>query len=86
MLSLVVKKYFSHFYVVRQRVMLCDIVGQVIFSGRPEHNELSLSGAIFDPMESHVDCLGVLVLDLFVREAYSSLVVNLDPCRWLRVP
>ena len=44
---------------VRSRVVLRDIVTQVVFARSPVDQKLLLGDSIFDPIETHINGLGV---------------------------
>ena len=52
------EKSGSHEAVVSSRVMFGEVVTEVRCTGLPVDEELALFGPVFDPIKSHVDCLG----------------------------
>ena len=66
-------------------MVLCGVICQVDLSGGPEYDELALSSAVSYPMEPHIDCFGVLVLDVVIVKTDGCLVVDLDRSSGLRV-
>jgi len=62
------------------RMSLGKEVCKVIESGLPFYFEMSLSNAISDPMESHVDGLASLLFYSVIGDGYSTLVITDDPC------
>ena len=58
--------------------MLGEVVSEVCFTGRPVDVELSLFDSVSNPIESHVDCLGLVLLDGSICDSISSAVVGSD--------
>ena len=61
------------------------VVPKVVSPGFPVNNELALPDPVTNPVESHVDCFGSLLLDCVVADALSAGVVRLDGSGWLGV-
>jgi len=65
------------------------VFGKIIFmvgtAQLPENVELALPDMIPDPIESHVDDLGLLLFGGVIGNAASSTVVCLEWCGWLWV-
>ena len=62
-----------------------EIVGLVGRSRFPEDMELLLADTIFQPIESHVDCLRVFHLDGVIGNSGGGAIVGLDGSCWLRM-
>ena len=62
-----------------------NIIGKVGFSGFPMDIELALSYTVPDPVETHVDGAGAVLLDGVVGDAASGGIVSLDWCGRLGV-
>ena len=58
--------------------MLCEIVGQVEFSGGPEEIKLALLDSVFHPPVSHVERFGELLAHLGIKDAVGGSVVGFD--------
>ena len=67
-------------------VMFREIISLVESSGTPINLELALSDAVFDPIEAHVDGLGVLLLDGVIANAGGGAIVRLDGSGRLGMP
>ena len=65
--------------------MLGEVVGQVVTALLPVDLELFLFHSVTNPVESHVYCLGSLLLDSVVGDALCTLIVGDDDGGWLRV-
>ena len=51
----------------------------------PVNMEVTLLCSVLDPVESHIDCLGSLLLDGLVSKPHCRGVVYLDGGWWLRM-
>ena len=64
--------------------MMCDrmvfrvVVALVVTSRFPVYIVLFLLLAVADPKESHVECLGTLLLESIMRESDRSSIMSLD--------
>ena len=67
-------------------MMLGKIVSAIGLAFGPENPELALANAVADPIKTHVDGLGPLLLDGVVRNAAGSVVVGCDGSGWLGMP
>ena len=56
--------------------MLGVVIRQVALPSFPVDCELSLTGAILDPVESHIHCFGSLHFDVVVGESFGCGVVG----------
>ena len=65
--------------------ILCEVVCYVIRRFDVRYNKLALSYAIANPMESHVDGLGALLLDRIRSDADSTGIIAHDNSWRLRV-
>ena len=74
-----------HGDVVRDGVMLREIIGQVFFSGPPKNTKLALGNAVFHPIKPHVHGIGPALFDGVGEDADSALVVELEWCGALGV-
>ena len=63
--------------------MLGEVVTKVFTSWLPVDEELVLFYTVSNPVESHVYCLGSLLLDCVICNPGSTLVVCLNGCRGL---
>jgi len=70
---------------MRRAEMLGVEIGFVGVARAPVDKELELGGAVFDPMETHVDGLRALLFDGVIGKTARSGVVNLHGGAWLRV-
>jgi hypothetical protein len=59
---------------VRWRMMFCEIVIHIRVTRHPTHMELVMLYPIFDPVESHVRCIGAFPLDCVVDVMMPSAV------------
>ena len=46
-----------------RRVMLCVIVGKIGYAWLPVDKELAAAGTVTDPVETHADGFGALLVD-----------------------
>ena len=67
----------AHDTMVAGRMMLGEVIGQVVGAGGPVDQELILIGAVLDPVEAHVHRFGATLLDLVIGETRCSVVVGL---------
>ena len=63
--------------------MLGEVVAKVFTSRLPVDEELVLFDTVSNPVESHVYCLGTLLLDCVIPNSSSKLVICLNGCRGL---
>jgi hypothetical protein len=54
-------------------MMLGKVVGEIVFTGTPMDDELTLLDSIADPVETHVNCFGSALLDCLVGNASNEL-------------
>jgi hypothetical protein len=73
----------AHAAMVRGRMMLGEVIGQVIATAAPVYQELALLDTVFDPIEAHIHGLGAFVLDGVIGNAGSTGIVGLDRRWWL---
>ena len=76
---------WAHCFVVRGGEVLREIVREIFGAWSPNYLELSLSGAVSQPVKSHVDCFGAALFDGVVEDSFGALVVSLKHCGRLRV-
>ena len=76
----------SHNTVMVRRVVLGEVVTKVSASGFPINEKLTLSGAVLDPIEAHIDGFGYFLFDCAVGKTFHGRVVDADWSRWLQVP
>jgi hypothetical protein len=72
-----------HELVMCRRVKFGVVIGHVALSWSPINVEFSLLDPISDPVETHVDGMGALLLDVVVGNAAGSGIVGLDWHGWL---
>ena len=65
----------AHADVVSGRMMLGDVVAEVFMTWSPGDEELALFRAVLDPIETHVYCLGPLLIDIVDGEVNCCSVV-----------
>jgi hypothetical protein len=53
----------SHAFMVRWRIMVCEVVTHVGVTMCPTYNELVLFHPVFNPIEYHVHGFGAFLLD-----------------------
>ncbi len=65
--------------------MLCEIVSIVFAASAPVDKEFSISNAIANPIEAHVDGFGSTLLDSAISNARGTGIIGLDGgCRlWM---
>ena len=63
---------------MRGRVMLGEIVSEIVSPSFPMNDELALCDSVPDPIEAHVNCFGTLLFDGGIGDACSACVVCLD--------
>ena len=66
------KIIWAHLAVMGRRMVFGVIITTICRSRAPENYELALAGSIYDPIETHVYCLGSLLFDCFVCETLGS--------------
>ncbi len=64
--------------VPHRRMVLGEVVGQIVGATAPVDEELALGDVVFDPVEAHVDGFGAALLDSVVDDAFGTGVVSLD--------
>ena len=79
------KIYWSHVAVMNGRMMLGELICQVVGTFVPEDDELYLFNAVLYPIKSHVGGFGTALLDIFIGDASGCRVVGDDHCQWLLV-
>ena len=79
------EKMRSHNLVVRGGMMLGEVVTKICFPGLLVNDELALLYLILDPMEAHVNGLGLFLFDLLVGKTDCHRIVDLDWGRRLGV-
>ena len=67
------------------RLSFCKIVGDVVFSLRPQDFKNSLAHAIADPVIAHVDGFGSAKFYCVVCDSDSSHIIRVESCCWLSV-
>ena len=67
----------SHGLMMFGRMVFGKIIGAIGVTRVPEDVELTLTGAIMNPIKLHVNGLGVLLLDGVIDDAACSAVVCL---------
>ena len=60
--------------------MLREVVREVFGAWSPNYLELSLSGAVSQPVKLHGDCFGVALFDGVIEDAFGAFVVSSDHC------
>ena len=68
------------------RVILGWVVTEVFLPRLVIKFEVSLGDAIQQPGVSHFHCTGSLAFDSIVDDSNSGCVIDMDGCRWLRMP
>lgn len=76
---------WAHEAMMSRRVVLGEVVSKVITARCPKNVELSLLGAVPDPIETHVHGAGALLFNGAVEYAIGRGVVYTDWCGRLRV-
>ena len=71
---------WAHELVMRGSMMFGNVVRQVSCAWAPVYMELFLVYSILNPVESHINSLGLLNLDVVVGNATSRRIVDLDWC------
>ena len=66
-------------------MVFCEIISTIEAAFLPVDVKLSLSDAIADPIEAHVDGLGSFLFDGVIGDAAGSAIVSLEWCGWLWV-
>lgn len=61
-------------------MMLCEEVCKVILTSNPECMELRLLDTITEPIEAHIDCLGLLLLHSVVHNTICGIASSAAPC------
>jgi len=67
----------SHGLMMFGRMVFGKIIGAIGVTRAPEDVELTLTGAVTNPIKSHVDGLGALLFDGVIDDAACSAVVHL---------
>jgi len=67
----------------RRRMMLCEIVCEVVGTAPPEDVKFTIADVIADPIKSHIHGFGALLLDGAVGNAKSARIVGLNGSRLL---
>jgi hypothetical protein len=67
------------------RMMLCEVISQVGFTGPQIEAELLFSLPILQPLEPHIHQFGALWLIFRINKPFGGGVICLDWCFWLRV-
>ena len=66
----------THFDMVLHRVMLCVVVGTVLFAWLPKDLELSLADAVSDPIKSHIHGFGAFLFDRVICYSHGCAVIS----------
>ena len=66
-------------------VMLGEVVDMIVGTSFPVYKKLTLAHTVADPIKSHVNGFGALLLDGAVDDACSSHVFRLERSGWLWV-
>jgi len=61
---------------MRGRMMLGEVIREIVFAATPADVELALTDAIAHPMAAHVHCLGASLLDGVVGDALCGVIVG----------
>jgi hypothetical protein len=69
-----------HCSVVHWGEVLHKIVREVFGAWSPNYLELSLTGAVSEPVKSHVDGFGVALFDGVIEDSFSAFVVSSNHC------
>ena len=64
-------------------VMFAKIIGVILIAWAPIDKELALGDAVSDPVESHVNCLGLSLFHRVQGKAHRYFVISLDWSGWL---
>lgn len=67
-----------HDVVVSRGVMFCEVIGKVVCAFLPVYDELALIDMIANPLEAHVNGLGLALFDGIVGNAGGAEVVCLN--------
>ena len=67
------------------RLGFCKIIGNVVFSLRPQDFKYSLAHAITYPVVAHVDGFGSAKFYCVVCDSDSSHIICVESCCWLSV-
>ena len=67
-------------------VVFGKIIGAIEDALFPVYNKLSLSNAVADPIETHINGFGTFLFDNVIGNSVGSTVVGLDRCGWLGIP
>ena len=67
-------------------VVFGKIIGAIEDALFPVDDKLSLSNAVADPIETHINGFGMFLFDGVISNSVCSTVVGLDRCGWLWVP
>ena len=72
----VVKVDWLYSPMVSSRVVLGRVVGQIVFTWLPEDVKFSLSSSVLEPIESHADGFGILLLDCSFLDAMGGNIIS----------
>ena len=70
---------------VHGRVMLGEVISQIVTAFAPVDVELALDRTVLEPIKAHVDVFGAALFDGVIDDSGGTTVVNLEGCRWLRM-
>ena len=80
------EEFWLHLSVMTGCVVFRPVVHQVVLTRSPEEAELVFMGtAVMKPVEVHVNCFGLFVLNTTVDDIFGSAIVSLDGCGGLRM-
>ena len=66
---------WSHLLVVCGWMVLSKVICQVFLSAVPADIELSLLDSVYEPVESHINCLTSILFEDAIDDAIGSVVV-----------
>lgn len=68
----------AHFPMMGRRMVLREVVGQVVGAFLPVDAEVALADSVADPIKAHVYGFGSTLFDFVVDDAFGNGIVSLD--------
>jgi hypothetical protein len=77
---------WAHQFMMGWGMVLGEVVGEIVFTGRPMNYELVLLDSVADPLKAHVDGFWATLFNRFIDDASCACIFGLDGCGSLRLP
>jgi hypothetical protein len=70
----------AHSFVMRRRMMFCEIICQILIARAPVHIKLALFHSVFDPIKAHIHCFCAFLFYCYIAVSCGSDIGCLNWC------